>query len=842
MERKTKWTKEKCHEAALKYKTKKDFAKYSGAEHSIAYKKGWISDICSHMVELAKPAGYWNKKENIIKLLEEIKPKNFKDLGAKYYAAQRSIRINGWSDEFFPNRRKYNYWGNVTKEEVRIKASEYKHMYEFQQKCSPAYKLAKTNGWLDEFFTARRVLTYDICKEVIAKYNSYSELYQNDVTVLYKVQSKGWDELISHWEKPYSSKNLKWTYERCKEEVSKFKYLSELQGTSVVNVIRTNGWYDELTAHLVRQAHPVYTKDEVLVDALKYKTRTEFQINSPGQYGAANRLNIMQEATKHMGKALNKKQYTKEEILESALKYGNQRDWLIAEPSIYRCAVGYYKPKTSEEDKAFFKQCISHMEYIFKPNGYWTYERCKEVALKFKTAKEFRENNEYNSVYNIIYKNGWLDLMDHIQYAQKPKGYWTYERCKEAALKYKTRSEFSKCEGDCTAYHIINKNGWTELLKHMKRRMTLKQRHIYVYEFPLSKLAYIGLTYNLERRHAQHMQIESKKIKSSVFDHIQKTGEEYIFKVLTRRPVNEDNAPNIEESYIKKYKDNGWTLLNKAKSGSLGSRYIWTYDRVESIAQTCKTRWEFNNKVPSHARSGRGILTKDQIRDMTKHLFNEITTWTYELCKEAASEFDCVGKFQKKYAGAYKFAIRTNIIKELFPYTNNELKARQYDDYDKFMEIALRYNSISEFRIENRGLSNFAFKKGWYSEIKKIYAERNKKVKPLKIKPTNYSIKLKREYTKDDVINSSLKYQHLTEWFRNDKQLYRLAKKMNIFKEVTSHMTPKLPVSKYNFEIIKTLCIGLKNRSELQTKMSGAFKVAKNNNWLDILFPIKGRN
>jgi hypothetical protein len=513
----------------------------------------------------------------------------------------------------------------------------------------------------------RRVLTYDICKEVITKYNSYIDLYRNDISVLTKVKSNGWDELISHWEKPYSSTNPKWTYERCKEEVKNFKHLSDLQGTSVVNAMRQNGWLEELTSHLIRQQSKPYTKEEVLAESLKYETRNDFRVGAPGHYGAAKRLKIMSEATKHMGKALNKRQYTKEEIMESASRYKNQKDWLNAEPSIFRTARGYLKPNTSEQDKKFFKQCVSHMRYIYKPNGYWTYERCKEVALKFKTAKEFREDKEYRSVYNIIYKNGWLDLMEHIQYASKPTGYWTYEKCKEAALKYKTRSEFSKCKGDCTAYHIIQKNGWFELLKHMKRRMTLKQRHIYVYEFPKSKLAYIGLTYNLERRHAQHMQLESNKIKSSVYDHIKKTGEEYVFKVLTRRPVNEDNAPIIEESNIKKYKSNGWTLLNKAKSGSLGSRYIWTYDRVKAIAQTCKTIREFNKKVPSHARSGRGILTKDQIRDMTKHLFNETTTWTYELCKKAASEFDTAAHFQKKYAGAYKFAIRTNILKELFP-------------------------------------------------------------------------------------------------------------------------------------------------------------------------------
>ena len=67
----------------------------------------------------------------------------------------------------------------------------------------------------------RRKLTYEFCKEEISKYNSYSELYQADISILNKIKQKGWDELISHWELPFTKANPKWTYERCKEEVSK---------------------------------------------------------------------------------------------------------------------------------------------------------------------------------------------------------------------------------------------------------------------------------------------------------------------------------------------------------------------------------------------------------------------------------------------------------------------------------------------------------------------------------------------------------------------------------------------------------------------------------------------
>lgn len=587
-------------------------------------------------------------------------------------------------------------------------------------------KLAKVNEGASGLYpNERRKLTYEECKKVVNKYESYSELYKQDVSILMKIQKKGWNELISHWELPFSTRNPKWTYEVCKEEVKKYKYLKDLQGTGLLNSIRRNGWYDELTVNLIRELHPPYTKEEVIEAALKYKTRTSFLKGAPSHYAAAKRLGVMFEATSHMGVSLNNKQYTKQEILDSASKFTNQRDWLNSEPSIFRSAQGYNKLKSSEKDKAFFRECISHMQYIFKPNGYWTYEKAKEVALKYNKLKEFRENPEDGSVYNIINNNGWRELLEHMEFGMKPKGYWTYEKCKEIALKYKSRSEFSKSKNDCTAYSVICQNKWYELLNHIKRKMTLKKRHIYAYEFPQSNVAYIGLTCDIKRRHAQHLGVEHNRKKSPVFSYIEKSGEYPTFKVLTRRPLNEENAPKKEDECIKKYKQDGWVMLNKAKAGSLGGVYKWKYDKIVEISKTCKTMKEFNKKVPFWARKS---INKEQLHDITKNLTNEIITWTHEKCKEVAIGCKNQSEFQKKYPGAHKYAIRTHILYVLFPHTQNDLKKIEFNDYDKCMELGLKYNKTKYFKREYNGYYRAACKNGWMDEIKKVYQERRKEI------------------------------------------------------------------------------------------------------------------
>jgi hypothetical protein len=71
---------------------------------------------------------------------------------------------------------------------------------------------------------------------------------------------------------------LVWTYEKCKEELSKMVYLSELNKKYVKDVIKKNGWYDELTSHLIKGRIKSYTNEEILNSAIKYKNQRYFML------------------------------------------------------------------------------------------------------------------------------------------------------------------------------------------------------------------------------------------------------------------------------------------------------------------------------------------------------------------------------------------------------------------------------------------------------------------------------------------------------------------------------------------------------------------------------------
>ena len=55
------WTKERCQEEALRYNTKSEFIRESVGAYTSSLKKGWLEEVCAHMIKLHKPDGYWTK-------------------------------------------------------------------------------------------------------------------------------------------------------------------------------------------------------------------------------------------------------------------------------------------------------------------------------------------------------------------------------------------------------------------------------------------------------------------------------------------------------------------------------------------------------------------------------------------------------------------------------------------------------------------------------------------------------------------------------------------------------------------------------------------------------------
>ena len=145
----TKWTKEKCHEKALKYKTRGEFEKNDSSVCQAARKYGWMDEICSHMIR--EHHKKWTKEKCHEEALKYGTRSEFQDSEAGAYT---SARINGWLDEICSHmtssQKQSGHWLN--KENCREESSKYKGRKEFHDKCGSAYNVATKMKWLDEFF------------------------------------------------------------------------------------------------------------------------------------------------------------------------------------------------------------------------------------------------------------------------------------------------------------------------------------------------------------------------------------------------------------------------------------------------------------------------------------------------------------------------------------------------------------------------------------------------------------------------------------------------------------------------------------------------------------------
>jgi hypothetical protein len=115
---------------------------------------------------------------------------------------------------------------------------------------------------------------------------------------------------------------------------------------------------------------------------------------------------------------------------------------------------------------------------------------------------------------------------------------------------------------------------------------------IYAYEFT-DHYAYVGLTFLDKIRHVQHM------IRGPVAEHI-KICPTYKYKIVEKGLASPAEAITAEGRWISHYASAGWTMLNTAKAGGLGTVNIgkWTKEAVLAKAKEFQTRkaWYLGNQ------------------------------------------------------------------------------------------------------------------------------------------------------------------------------------------------------------------------------------------------------
>lgn len=318
-----------------------------------------------------------------------------------------------------------------------------------------------------------------------------------------------------------------------------------------------------------------WTKDKCQEEALKYKNRIDYQRGSHSSYNNALKNKWLDEICYHMTLQQKPNGYwSKDKCQIISLKYETRMDFFTKEPGVYSKCV----------KEKWLDDVCKHMKPK-KLRNYWTEERCKEESLKYNNRKDFGEKS--SRAYQLSLVNGWLDSYVHL----KVKSY-TKKYCEEESKKYKTLKELIK--NNFYLYNKILNNCWCdEMFLHMIPTGNLYKRCIYSYEFSDNHV-YVGLTFNLNERNNNHMK------KGPVKKYMDETQNIPQLIKLTEY-INVEDAKNKEKEYLEKYIGNGWKVLNKSKTGGIGScSGKWTKEKCVDEALKCKTRYEYFQSSSSY--------------------------------------------------------------------------------------------------------------------------------------------------------------------------------------------------------------------------------------------------
>ena len=219
-----------------------------------------------------------------------------------------------------------------------------------------------------------------------------------------------------------------------------------------------------------------WTKKLVFFEALKYKTKSEFQKGSSGAYKAAVRMGILDEVRSHMPRnnILSGSQnplfkWSYEALKEESLKYKTKSEFQKGSNGAYTTAL----------KKDILEEICRHMPIYTKigktnPNFVWSDENIQKEALKYDNKKDFKIGSR-GAYEAAVRRNSLNKVCSHMTRLQKR---WSEMELIEEALKYESKSEFES--NNPSAYNSARTRGLlNKISKHMKRpRLSSQEREI----------------------------------------------------------------------------------------------------------------------------------------------------------------------------------------------------------------------------------------------------------------------------------------------------------------------------------------------------------------------------
>lgn len=491
-----------------------------------------------------------------------------------------------------------------------------------------------------------------------------------------------------------------------------------------------------------------------------------------------------------------------EDVLRDiAKKYNSRVEFRNSNSPAYRAALRIDKQKPG-----FFDDITSHMQILWKKK--WNYENILNVARKYKTKLDFRQNEKL--AYGAALDHGYIEKITDVLNWSKPNS-WTKENIAKVAKQYETKVDFVSAEP--SAYQIAWRNKWLDdVTQHMIPVGNLVKRMIYAWEFP-DKTVYVGLTGNKKKREWAHM----NNPKSPVYRYSKENNLTPKMVEITDKYIDAADAQAEEENTKLKYIANGWKVLNKSKTGGLGGNIIkWTPEEVQKEAKKYLTKVQFQNEAPGAYNASKNLGIYDKVTEHMEWMGG--TQWTYDMLEKEAKKYNTRTDFfknnQKAYSAAQSRGILDDITKHMewmggeqwswdkilekvknytkykdfsndFPgaatwVRNNNLtdelkKIIKYDweqkwNYDRIKKEALKYKTKNEFTRDFPGATHAAKEKGWWDDV------------------TSHMSVLRNDYKIDDAVEIVSRYENIKDFRSEHPNLYAWAHREKLLPELTKNL------------------------------------------------------
>jgi hypothetical protein len=389
--------------------------------------------------------------------------------------------------------------------------------------------------------------------------------------------------------------------------------------------------------------------------------------------------------------------WTLDRCRKDSIQFNSRMEWKNNSGSSYRASIR----------NGWLDICCSHMEVLKFPKGYWTKEKCHEIALTYSSIKDFRNGNPAAEA--AARNHGYTEEITKHMTRRHPYSYYTLDVCQKDALKYETKTEWI---ANSKALHAgARHNGWLEICySHMKIVGSRKLRAIYAFEF-LDRSVYVGLTYSYEKRYEGHKN-DSRWYKRKKDQNIP-----YIFKRFNEFYPNK-RAQIKEAELIDDYRKNGWSILNKNKAGGLGGiqRKWISLDicKKEALRYNSLTEWHKNSNASYMAAKNNGWF--EECRKHFPILGMPKGYWTLERCEEEASKFTTIIEWANRSASSYRKALSKGWLDTCTSHMQNSRRKNGYWTLQRCKDDAKKFKHKVDWQRSSGSAYNKATKNGWIKD------------------------------------------------------------------------------------------------------------------------------